>query len=167
MSERFRTAMIWCTCGFLFLVFGGIATWIAAHHLHELRSFRPVEATILSGAVQRISGKHENYHPHYSPSIQYAYVVEGQPYTSWTYRSMGWRSEREWSAQEIVDRYPAGSMHVAWYDTKSPGTAVLVRELNGWGLALSLAGCALPIAMLVLHRFGLFRRRSAPGRGAK
>lgn len=148
MSNRARAAVVWTACGALLAFFATCAALVVESHVRELRTFRPVEATIVESVVRDGPGRGANYYPH----VSFRYVVDGSSYVSSTYRSSGWTSERPDGPQAIVARYVVGSRHTAWYDPAAPSTAVLARDLNVLALALALLGAALPVGILVLFR---------------
>lgn len=148
MSERTRTIVVSSLCGLLFSFCAACAALVVAGHVRELRTFRPVEATILESAVRDGPGRGANFYPH----VRFAYIVDGTSYVSSTYGSGGWTSEREEKPRAIAARYAVGTRHTAWYDPAEPARAVLVRELDWLALALALLGCLLPTALLIVHR---------------
>lgn len=145
MRERLRAVVVWLCCLVLLIPALGAATWIVAAHVHELRSFQPVQATIVAASVGDGPGRGANY----EPVIQYTYEVGGRKLSSSRFRGVYWKSDYKSGPQAIVDRYPPGSSHTAWVDPAHPEYAVLERNLNWLGLILALAACAIPIGLLV------------------
>jgi hypothetical protein len=151
MGERVRTAVIWVLCMLLLLPGLGVAVWIVSAYVRELRNFQPVEATIIASGVGDGPGRGANYHP----VIDYEYYVNRCRYKSNRFRAAYWKSDYKWGPQSIVDRYPPGSKHTAWYDPANPAVVVLERSLNWIGLLIALAVGALPICGLLAHHFWL------------
>jgi len=147
MSERARTIVVWAACGFLIACCAASGLFVVASHVRELRTFRPVDATVVESTVRDGPGRGLNYAAH----VRFRYEVGGIAYESSTHRSWDWSSETEDRPRAIAARYPVGSRQTAWHDPMDPSYAVLTRELNVVALALSLLACALPIAILVSH----------------
>src|SRR5262245_31432266 len=79
--------------------------------------------TIVSSAV---ASKMDSDGTSYAPEIHYHYSLDGGEFKGDQYSFMTLWSERNW-AQRIVDRYPAGSTSVCYYNPKNPGQSVLMR----------------------------------------
>lgn len=119
---------------------------------HASADFMPVTATILSSQV------HTTMHSNpgssstrvHRPRIVYQYQVDGRTYQSrqFSYFSSGQDKE---TVQAIVDRYPPGSTHHAYYNPAHPSEAVLNRAMPSawwkhfWFPAIFLAVSALSL----------------------
>ena len=93
---------------------------------------------------------------HY-PDIRYDYEVAGKRYTSSSIRFSGAHFRTNDGAQQVVDRYPAGSTVMVRYDPDNPATAVLEilagRHLPGHLAGSDLCAASLPRVLSVFPRF--------------
>ncbi len=106
------------------VLIGGLADWLRAD-LSE--GWPTATARILHSEAMMRLGKG----PRHYPDISYDYEVAGKRYTSSSIRFSGAHFRTNDGAQQVVDRYPAGSDVMVRYDPDNPATAVLESSPAG------------------------------------
>jgi hypothetical protein len=98
---------------------------------HNLATFHPAEAVILSSDVALDHGFHGTV---YWPAVTYRYSVDGRPYTSSHIRmTSGTGAGSKSAAQLAAGRYVVGLKYTAWYDPLNPSDACLDRHYQAIG----------------------------------
>jgi len=123
--------------GFLFTAFSIYISY-AIFWSHQKQSdaagtFEPILAKILVSEVSQINQRDETTTGPvrtYRPRIRYQYEVDGNTYQSTRFSYLAPAYSGREGAQEIVDRYPVGSRHTAYYNPAAPSEAVLHRSVT-------------------------------------
>jgi len=90
----------------------------------------------------------------YSPHVRYAYTVNRQAYESGRIHFGSGKTTRR-AAEEAINRYPAGSTVMVYYDPQNPQQAVLERRSgSGWlqfaiGIVMAVGGLYMAVKDLI------------------
>ena len=92
----------------------------------------------------------------YQPTIQYEYVVNGQHLQSNHVRfGMAYGTSWTGSAQNVVDKYPQGTLVQVFYNPTNPTEAVLEHSAGGSNRILTCV-VAIIVGVLLITGAGLF-----------
>ena len=120
----------------------------------KITRYRPVEAEVLAHELQR-AGRDT-----FKPLTEYEYEVDGKTYTSDTVLPFTDSGARVW-AQRILDRFPVGQAHEAWYDPDDPSQAFLWRQYQIFPYMTVLISLGMVIGSVYTF-LGLHRQGQAP-----
>jgi hypothetical protein len=96
----------------------------------------------------------------YNPSINYTFSVDGVDYNSSQISNMNFSTKNKSVAQEVVNRYPAGSVAVVHYNSKNPSQSYLQPGINTGHLLLLLFGIialAVPVFSAIFLKWNIKR----------
>jgi hypothetical protein len=101
---------------------------------HASERWTPASGRILSSEVtsHRSLDSNGTHSTIYEPAIQYEYMVNGQRLQS-THVRFGMAYGTSWTkpAQDLVDKYPQGTLVQVFYNPANPGEAVLEHSTGG------------------------------------
>ncbi len=140
-----------------------LAVGIAMTVFFGLPMYRQAQASLnwptTTGTIQtsEITKSFQKNKTKYSPSVSYAYEVDGTPRTSnFIWASGGDSSSDKSKQQAVVDKYPVGSAVKVFYDPENPEFAILepgITSTNyivlGGGGAILLAGVIMALVTVV------------------
>jgi len=89
----------------------------------------------------------------YLPRIHYEYEVDGRTYQSKRFNYFGKGYDSTQDAQEIVDRYPVGSIQSAYYNPGNPSEAVLHKSMSA---STDWAAIFIPTLFVVVGFLAVF-----------
>jgi hypothetical protein len=129
--------MLMGTLGFPIGTMSLLGAWLDDWRAQQSKSWPTVTGKVRVSEVSVRFGKG----PRNLPDVRYAYEVDGLRYESSNIRFAQGRTRFRSQAEELVDRYPAGSDVEVHYNPADPGVAVLdtsdaaVQSAVWWGLA--------------------------------
>lgn len=130
-------------------VFGSVGGALLFRETTRLRSWLPVEATVISTNVVSHSSKDGRT---YSPLVVYNYSVNGRTYTSRHTLPISESRSGHW-AYNVIARFTPGQHYTAWFNPGDPSDAFIVRAHStvavvffGIGLILFIFGVALSVS---------------------
>ena len=94
----------------------------------------------------------------YYPSISYTFTINGVDYSSDQISNMNFRTKNKDVVQEIVNRYPAGSVAVVHYNSKNPSKSYLEPGINPGHVLLLLFGVlalAIPVFSAIFLKWNI------------
>ncbi len=113
-------------------IFMVVGIGMIANQAKKLRTWDPVEATILSSRVQQHAGSSSssgNRQPTYSPEITFRYQRDNRTIEASGATTLSASSSSSW-AHNIVRRFPAGKVVTAWVDPENPARGFVVRQAS-------------------------------------
>lgn len=122
------------------------------------RSYRAVPAVVVSADVAERGSSATTRGTSYMPRIVTRYDTAGQSYESdrYFFTGTGWRDRA--SAQDVVARYPVGSVVEVYVDPDDPRSAILDRTPPDSRAAWPLVALILFPLGLIVYGLGLGRR---------
>ena len=94
----------------------------------------------------------------YYPSISYTFTINGVDYSSDQISNMNFRTKNKDVVQEIVNRYPAGSVAVVHYNSKNPSKSYLEPGITTGHILLLLFGVlalAIPVFSAIFLKWNI------------
>lgn len=92
----------------------------------------------------------------YYPSITYTFTIDGVDYSSDQISNMNFRTKNINVAQEVVNRYPVGSVATVHYDSTDPSKSYLEPGIDTGHILLLLFGVlalAIPVFSAIFLKF--------------
>jgi len=129
--EARRIRLILIAAGlFGFLVFGGMAWWVRVESA-ELRTWEPVDATILEARVAEFEKRSDGVtRTYYEAVVRYEYAVAGTRYESTRITGSSSRSTSHEDQASRIKGYEAGAKVTAYVDPTDASKAVLRAEIS-------------------------------------
>ncbi len=111
------------------MIFMGVGIHVARNQDRIIRTYRPVQVTVLSKKIESKTSTDSDGHTStsYKPVIHYRYEVDGAAYTCQQVTPLDESSGQEW-ARALNDRFEIGKNYEAYYNPRNPAEAFLVRE---------------------------------------
>lgn len=147
------------------MVFFGMATWFTCttvmNYMNQQAAatrYERVSARIVHSQVKEtVSHSRSGTRRHYSPDIQYRYVVAGVPYVSDRYCYFGSGCDSRTAAKQIVGRFGTGRQVVAHYNPTNPNEAVLNNDPPAFCQTQALVMGIMWFGGFLLMGMGLYR----------
>ncbi len=103
----------------------------------------------------------------YSPSVSYAYEVDGTPRTfNYIWASGGDSSGDQSRQQAVVDKYPVGSTVKVFYDPENPDFAILEPGITATNSIVLGGGGAILLAGVIMAGVAIVRIVRLPSQPA-
>jgi len=144
------------------LTFAGVGVFLARLQHHKIRTYQPVQATVLASRVKvRTSHSRNGTSRSYKPIIEFRYEVNGRSYTCDQVTPLDNSGSRKW-AYGLVRRFRPGQAVQAYYDPRFPADAFLIKRYSFFPyffLLFSVPGVALLV--VIAGTLGVWRRAPA------
>lgn len=149
--------VFWC------LIVGIFDLVIARSITRQIAStwFEPAPARILRSEVTASRGSKGTT---YGVKFEYAYSVNGTPYSGTRYTFDGMSSSDSRWAREAVAAFPTGAERTCYFDSKDPARAVLAPGLHGSDITMAMFITPFNIVagFFILYPIWAWRERRAP-----